>query len=275
MNATEIIAAIDAQDDALPREALEAAMARPEEVTGALLELVAGVARAPEKVLDPDNRSMGCVIALYLLAQFRETRALPLLAEALALPGVDMDDLFGDVMISDMARILASVSGGETGPLHSLIEDPEVHPLARRSALHALYSLVYRDVIDRRNVVRYLGELYRDKLERRPSEVWTDLVETTSWIGPEELYDDIQRAYEEGLLVGDRVDYLMEEVDQYRAWGLEAGAPRVVDNGDHFLIDNTLEEIGYHAYFSAETRLGFEHWEAAWASDQPMAPVSS
>ncbi len=45
MNVTEIIVAIDAQDDALPREALEQAMARPEEVTGPLLKLVAEVAR--------------------------------------------------------------------------------------------------------------------------------------------------------------------------------------------------------------------------------------
>ncbi len=253
MNVTEIIAAIDAQDDALPRQALEEAMDRPGEVTEALLELVAEVAHAPEKVLDPDNCSMGYVIALYLLAQFRETRASPLLVEALALPGVDMDELFGDVMISDMARILASVSGGEMDRIHALIEDPEAHPLARRSALHALYSLVYRDVVERREVIEYLGTLYRDGLERRPSEVWSDLVETTSWLGPEELYDEILKAHREGLLVGDRIDYLMEEVDQNRVWGLEAGAPRVADNGDHILIDNTLQEIGYYGWFSAET----------------------
>ncbi len=263
MNVTEIITAIDSQDDALPRQAMEAAMARPEEVTEPLLGLIAEVARAPEKVLDPDNCSMGYVIALYLLAQFRETRTLPLLAEALALPGIDMDELFGDVMISDMARILASVSDGETERIHSLIEDPEVHPLTRRSALHALYSLVYRDVIERRDVVEYLGGLYRGKLDRCPSEVWTDLVETTSWLGPEELYSEIRSAYEEGLLVGDRIDYLIEEVDQNRVWGLETGAPRVVDNGDHFLIGNTLEEIGNYGCFSAETRLGFEDYPPA------------
>ncbi len=258
MNVTEIIAAIDAQDDALPREALEEAMARPEEVTGGLLKLVAEVALDPAKTLDPENNSMGHIIALFLLAQFRETQALPLLAEVLALGGAEVDQLFGDVLIDDMARILASVSGGETGPIRSLIEKPDVDPRVRRSALHSLFSLVYSDVVERRPMVKYLGELFGGKLDRRPSEVWTELVRTASWLGPEELYDEIQKAHEEGLLVGRHVDFLIEEVDENRVWGLESGAPRLADTGVHFLIGNTLEEIGGHAWFSAETRFAPE-----------------
>ncbi len=256
MNVTEIIAAIDAQDDALPREALREAMARPEETTGQLLKMVAEVALDPAKTLDHQNNSMGYVIALYLLAQFREARALPLLAQALALGGVDMDQLFGDVMITDMARILASVSHGETGLIRALIENPEVDPRARRSALHSLFSLVYSDVVERAPVVEYLGELFGGKLDRRPSEVWTELVRTASWLGPEELYDEILKAHEEGLLMGKNVEFLMEEVDENRVWGLETGAPRLADTGAHFLIGNTLEEIGAYGCFSAETRLG-------------------
>ena len=103
MNVDEIIAAIDSQDDALPRRALEAAMARPGEVTEPLLKLVEETVRHPAKVLGPDNHSMGHLIAFYLLAQFRETQALPLLVEALSLPGADVVDLFGDALLGDMA----------------------------------------------------------------------------------------------------------------------------------------------------------------------------
>ncbi len=255
MNVTEIIAAINAQDDALPREALEEAMAHPEEVTGNLLKLVAEMALDPAKIPDPENNSMGHVLALFLLAQFRETQALPLLAELLALGGVEVDQLFGDVMIDDMARILASVSGGETRPIRRLIDNPDVDPRARRSALHSLFSMVYSDVVERQPVVKYLGELFGGKLDRQPSEVWTELVRTVSWLGPEELYDEIQKAHEEGLMVGRHVDFLIEEVDENRVWGLESGEPRLADTGAHFLIGNTLEEIGGYAWFSAETRL--------------------
>ncbi len=256
MNATEIIAAINAQDDALPKEALIEAMDHPEKVTGLLLKLVADLARDPAKILDPEDNSMGHLIALYLLAQFREARTLPLLVEVLKLGGDDLDRLFGDVLVMDMARILASVSRGETGPIRGLIENPEVDLRARRVALHSLFCLVYSDVVERGPVVEYLGELFGGKLDRRPSRVWTELVRTASWLGPEELYDEIRKAHEEGLLTGKNVDFLLEEVDENRVWGLESGAPRLADTAVHFLIGSTLEEIGGGAWFSAETRLG-------------------
>ena len=255
MNVSEIIAALDSQDDALPREALEEAMARPAEVTEPLLELAREVVRDPAKTLDPENNSMGYVLAFFLLAQFRERRACPVLVETLSLPGVDMDALFGDVLIEDMARILASVSGGETLEIRALIENPEIDPRVRGAALGALFCLVYCDVVERQEAVEYLAELFHDKLERQPSKVWTALVRTASNLGPEELYDEIRQAHDEGLLVGRGIDYLMDEVDDQRVWGLEAGSPQLAHTGAHFLIGNTLREIGWSAVFSEETRL--------------------
>ena len=132
MNVSDIIAALDSPDDALPREALEQAMARPQDVTEPLLDLVRETVSDPAKVLDPENNSMGYVIALFLLAQFREQRACSLVIEALSLPGVDMDALFGDLLIDDMARILASVSGSDTLEICSLIENQEIRSESSR-----------------------------------------------------------------------------------------------------------------------------------------------
>lgn len=251
MNVNEIIAALDSQDDALPEKAMKEAMARPDDVTEPLLELLRGVIADAAKTLDPDNNSMGYIIALYLLAQFRETRALPLAVEVLSLPGVDMDELFGDLLVDDMARILASVSGGDTSAIRTLIENPEADVLVRASALDALFCLVYSEVSERGEMVDYLGELFCGKLERQPSEVWRALVRTASNLGPEELYDEIKKAHQEGLLTGRYVDFLMEEVDDNLTFGREMGSPRIADTGMHFLIGNTLEEIGGRPFFSA------------------------
>ncbi len=255
MNADQILTAIDSQDDALPRQALEEAMALPHQVTDPLLAMVEEMVRHPERVLDSDNNSMGHLIALYLLAQFRERRTLPLLVAALSSPAAEVEKLFGDALLGDMACILASVSGGETEPLRPLIENPDVHGRVRRSALEALYTLVSCQVVERRQVVDYFAELYRGRLERRPSEVWTDLARTASWLGPEELYDEIEKAHLEGLLTGPEVGWVMQEVEENRAWGREMGAPQIADTGAHDLIRNTLEEIGGYGCFSAETRL--------------------
>lgn len=255
MNADQILAAIDSQDDALPRRALEAAMALPHEVIEPLLGMVEGWVRHPARILDPENHSMGHLIALYLLAQFRETRTLPLLVEVLSTPAADVEKLFGDALLGDLACILASVSGGEIEPIQPLIENPDVHGRVRRSALEALFTLVSCQLVDRERVVDYFGELFRGKLERRPSPVWTDLVRTASWLGPEELYGEIRKAHAAGLLTGHEVAWVMDEVEESRAWGLEMGAPQIADTGAHDLIRNTLREIGGYGCFSAETRL--------------------
>ena len=261
MNVSEIIAAVDSQDNALPRAALNQAMARPLEVTEPLLDLLRAVVVDPQKTLDPDNNSMGYVIASFLLAQFREPRAYPLLIQMLSLPGVDQDELFGDVLICEMARILASVSGGDTSGIEALIENPQIDARVRRAALESLVCLAYNRLRSRRDMVEYLAGLFTGKLERRPGEIWTDLVQTVSNLGPQELYDDIRKAYEEGLLVGERLGLLMEDVEDNRTWGFEMGAPRMVDCGMHYLIGNTVREIGTWATFSAETRLSFEDFE--------------
>ncbi len=249
MNADEIVAALGSDDDALRRSAVEEAMARPDEVAEPLLEIVREIAAAPAKILDAEDHCLGHFLALYLLAQSRETRACPLVIDALSLPGVDMDELFGDLMIEDMARILASVSGGDTGAIRPLIENPEADVLARASALDALFCLVYSEVRERGEMVGYLGELFRGKLERRPSKVWTALVRTASNLGPEELYDEVRKAYTEGLLAGRSIDFLMEEVDDNLYYGREMGSPQIADTGAHFLIENTLREIGGYPCF--------------------------
>ncbi len=262
MTIAEIIAAIDSQSDDLPRRALEEAMERPADVTEPLLDLVRDIARDTVTVLDPNNRSIGYVIALYLLAQFRETRAYPLIVEALSLQDVDMDMLFGDMLVEDMARILASISGGDLRGLRYLIEDPGNDPRVRKTALDALYALVYCEVSEREEVMEYLTGLFCGGLERLPSPVWTALVCTASWLGPEELYLEIQRAHQEGLLVGDRIHLLMEEVESNYVYGLEMGAPHVTETGAHGLVGNTLFEIGGHAMFNAATRLKPEEFFA-------------
>ncbi|MEM7586194.1 MAG: DUF1186 domain-containing protein [Acidobacteriota bacterium] len=261
MTVAEIIAAIDAQNDDLPRRALEEAMARPSEVTQPLLDMVQDICRDTTTVMDPNNRSIGYVIALYLLAQFREPRAYPLAIQALALVEVDMDALFGDMLVEDMARILASVSGGDLRGIRYLIEDPGVDPRVRSLALDALYCLVTSGVCERETIVEYLTGLYCGALERLPAPVWTALVRVTSWLGPEELYLEIQRVYQEGLLVGDHIDSLMEQVESNYIYGLELGEPYVSDTGAHGLVGNTLFEIGGYALFNPTTRLSPEDYQ--------------
>ncbi len=261
MNVTEILSALDSQDDTLPRQALVEAMARPAELAEPLLELIREVVDDPKRILDPENNSIGYLLALYLLAQFREPRAYPLAIAAVSLPGVDMDRLFGDTLVEDFARILASVSCGDLSGITSLIENPALDQRVRTSALDALFCLVSCNVCEREVVVETLRSLFHGKLERQPSKVWTALIQTVSYLGPEELYAEVKKAYQDGLMVGSKLEFLMDDVDANRVRGFERGSPQIADTGAHFLIENTLEEIGWTAIFSAESRLGPEDFD--------------
>ncbi len=254
MDVSEIIAAFESQDDALPRQALEEAMARPAEVTEPLLAILDRARQAPAEALhDTDDNSMGFIFAMFLLAQFREPRAYPLLAGLLARTDIRIRQVLGDVML-DVGRLLASVSCGDPSRIQALVEDPRADPKVRAAGLDAMVCLAFTDGLPRQDVVAFFRRLYTGGFERRPSQLWTDLVETTATLGPEELYDEIHRAHDEGLMTGGHVDDAMEMVEDNRVWGLEMGAPQILDTSMHGLVGNTLHEIGSWASFSEESR---------------------
>ncbi len=76
MTIPEILQKLAHQDNKFPRAALEAAIAQQEELTPHLLDILDYAATNPEEVLDKNDFS--CLYALYLLGQFREQRAYPL-----------------------------------------------------------------------------------------------------------------------------------------------------------------------------------------------------
>jgi Protein of unknown function (DUF1186) len=63
------------------------------------------------------------ISAMYLLAQFREPRAYPLIVEFFSIPGDIALDTTRDVATEDLGRILASVSCGDIRLMTALIEN--------------------------------------------------------------------------------------------------------------------------------------------------------
>src|SRR3982751_1722933 len=106
-----------------PATALRAAVAQQAEITPALLELLAAVQTRAVAGVDSDD--LAWLYALFLLAQFRERRAYPVLVELASLPSPMVESLFGDVLTEDLAGLLASLAQGGPSGLHRLIENEE------------------------------------------------------------------------------------------------------------------------------------------------------
>lgn len=109
-------------------------------------------------------------------------------------------DLAGDVVTEDLDSMLASVSCGDDSLIKSLIENAQANEYVRGAALRALVALVVGGKLTRDSVIDYFTSLFREKLPRQPAHVWDCLVSCTMDLYPEELYEDIVKSFQEGLV---------------------------------------------------------------------------
>src|SRR5262249_33784594 len=138
------------------------------EITPHLLKILERVADDPDGALDQENSAY--LYALYLLAQFRETRAYPLIVRIASLPPEIVDELLGDTITEGLPKILASVCGGDTSLFGRLAETGEAEKFTRGSAFSALPALVLSGDRTRDEVMSYYSRLFNAILKEEPSE---------------------------------------------------------------------------------------------------------
>ena len=228
------------------RAAVEAAVTRREEVTPELLGVLEEtVDRAAQ--LDAEGDYMAHLYAMFLLAQFRETRAYPLVVRFASLPGDLLDSLCGDFITEDLGQVLASVCGGELAGIQSLIENEDTDQWVRGAALSSLVTLVASGQKSRDEIVSYFAGLFRGKLVRKWSHAWDTLVSYSSDLYPEELLVDIKKAYEDDLVDPGYIGF--DDVERDLAMGKERILARLADNPHRRLVEDTVAEMGWWACF--------------------------
>jgi Protein of unknown function (DUF1186)/SEC-C motif len=246
MEIAEILHEFERATGKFARAAVEAAVARREEVTPDLLRILEDtVDRAAQ--LDAEGDYMAHLYAMFLLAQFRETRAYPLVVRFASLPGDRLDSLCGDFITEDLGRVLASVCGGDLAGIQSLIENEETDEWVRGAALSSLVTLVAAGQKSRDEIVSYFAGLFHGKLARQWSHVWDTLVSYTSDLYPAELLDDIERAYREGLVDPGFVG--VDDVRRDLAMGKDRVLARLEGDPHRRLVDDTVAEMGWWACF--------------------------
>ena len=250
MDIDEILRCLERDTGKFPREALQAAIERRDEIIPRLLEtLEETISNADELVRQADY--MAYEYAMYLLAQFREKRAYPLFVRFVLLPPKVVDDLLGDTISMGLGRMLAAVQDGDLDPIKRLVESPDVDEYVRDAALVSLVCLVVTGELAREDFVAYCKSLFEGKLEREYSYIWNGLVICALRVWPEELLDDIRQAYQDGLadpfIVGEK------DIEQALATGKSQVLENLRSNRHYSLIANVIEEMEWWACFE-ETR---------------------
>lgn len=183
MNIQDILAKLQAPHEKLPYEVLKAAIADREQIIPELLQLIEW-AQGEQDYLWENPDYLGHIYAMYLLAQFREKLAYPLIIEFFS----SFDD--EDEPTDNLGRILASVCGGDDSLIKGLIENEKAYKYARGEAIGALVSLVTCGEKTREEVLAYFQALFREKIKREPSNhiVWNYLIRHSTALYPEEVY---------------------------------------------------------------------------------------
>jgi hypothetical protein len=240
-----------------PREAVEEAMRRKEEITPHLVRSLQEAAATPVKPKDGET-SFFPLYAMYLLAQFREPRAYPIIMELCRHPRESLEALIGDTISNGLSHIIASVFDGDVMPIKSIIENSSVDEYVRGSAIHSLSILVYEGVLDRADVITYLAELFRTRLEKEYSHVWDALASEATDLHAISLADDIRGAYEKELLWP---GYMQpEEVDRIFAMQEEVVLAKSKEQHGG-LIDDVVEEMHWWACFKPQESRPLENGE--------------
>jgi hypothetical protein len=249
MELQEILDELERYRGYFPRKALEQAIEKRGQIIPYLLQILSTAADNPKAIgKDPDY--MAHVYAMFLLSQFREKRAYPLLVKFFSQPGDIVFDLTGDVPTEDLDSMLASVSCGDDSLIRELIENPEVNEYVRSAALKSLVALVLSGDLERDSVIDYFKSLFRDKLPREPSHAWDSLVSCSTDLYPEEVYEDIEFSFREGLV--DHAFIRPEIVRGTLDAGKEQTLARLKDYPWYRLIENTVKEMESWACFRPE-----------------------
>ena len=237
-------------DGRLPRQALEEAVARREEITPSLLEILETAKERHEEFID--SRVMSHTYAIYLLAQFREPRAYPLIVDLVSLPEDVLDRLTGDFVTEDLARVLGSVCDSDVTLICQLIENDGISEYVRGAAVKALVALAVNDCIGRPQVLAYFTELFHGKLTRSESHVWEALVSACADLALAELRDEIRQVYEEELVWPGYIS--PRNIEEKFDMGWLAMQARLARDPHLAFVEDVISEIEWWACFKQPKR---------------------
>ncbi|USE37575.1 DUF1186 domain-containing protein [Endozoicomonas sp. SCSIO W0465] len=242
----------------LPGEALLAASEQRIELIPRLLEYLEVVAGQGDEI--PEEQRVDLVFfAFYLLAQFRESKALPVMLQIVSANPRTVNRLLGYVVSESLARILASVMAGEDNsgggignrghvePLKRLIENTAVHPHVRSSCLTCLTILVFHGFLSREALVSYFEQLFNGGLEQQRNPVWDGLVSNCIIAGAAGLEAAVLEVFDKGLLTDsfmgrERLSTMLQE---------HSGDLRFPSYESFALIDDCVAELQGWASFTS------------------------
>ena len=246
----QILTQLNTDDSSfLPREAIEQAILQQDAITPALLTIIENVVKDPQSI----DGTPAFTYALYLLAQFREKRAYPLIVKYFGELGLDDEalDPTGDIVTEDLKSILASVFNGDFGLIKQLIEDKNVNIFVRSAALSSLVILYNNDQLSRKDLVNYIKTHIDRCLEEQDDPCFVaSLVSVSCDLHPEELYEQFITCFDRNLIDNQMINE--GDFDRWMQMDKEKIIVELKENRKWQFINDVISEIEWWACFHPE-----------------------
>ena len=242
----QIITEFNQDDNYFPRIALKDAIAQQAAITPTLLDIITAVANDPESIED----SPAFIYSLYLLAQFREKKAYPIIVQYFGQLGHEHKALYptGDIVTEGLNSILASVCQGDLSLIKPLIENPAVNEYVRAAALTALLILYNTDQMSRVELINYTRTLLDHCLNHDEDLFFVAcLVILACDIHPKELYDALAQCFDRDLLEDNIIHRTY--VDDCMQMDIKTVLAELKENHLYQLINNVISEMEWWACF--------------------------
>lgn len=177
-----------------PTEAVLEARKHKKELTEIFLENLENIYKNPNIIFIDDELH---IFGLFLLAEFKEQRAFPVLINILnKLDEEDLDAMLGDIVTEELDSILASTFNGDLVSLYNIIENTNKDEYLRSAALGALAILYNQKVIKKEIFINYFKKLL-PKIENEHNLVVDEFVVLVCDLKLHELVPDVERLFKE------------------------------------------------------------------------------
>lgn len=207
MEITDILQAFEIYDKKYKRDAVDAAIARREEIIPDLIGVLENVLKNPENYLDRDSNYFAHIYAFILLGYFKEARAHDVIVDLASLPGDLPYDLFGDSVTSDLPIILLRTCGGRVERIKELILNKDADEYCRGAALEALSYAAMAGYLTREEALSFYQGLFTGD-EASATSCFHDALACCIYdLYPEESMETIKKAYDEALIDPGYVGY--------------------------------------------------------------------
>jgi hypothetical protein len=238
MEIRELIEILNNTDvEEAPIQAIQELIERKDESVPVLLDLAKGVLRDYKRV---NCDRLDYIIALYILAYFKEAAVFPYLVKFALLPSEWAEKLLGNHLVTGLGICMVSTFDGDLQSIKHLIENETAHIWSRALGMRCLNALYVTGILKRKEVIDYYKYLLESDLAY-DYEFSTLIILNIINIHAGELYTEIINLLDRGLVYSGLID--KSKIDDNISMSQEECIKTYLENGEFCVPIQSVDDI--------------------------------